>query len=110
LIQREKNPVLLDIAVGSGSTVTVRVAKHPVDATVYVMLAVPVVSPQTTPLEEPTEAHVVDEGSLHVPPGVASVSVNPQVPTHTCGLAGLMAAGAGCTVIVLYTEHIPPLV
>jgi len=63
--------------------------------------------PHTTPVVEPTAAHEVHEGSLHVPPGLASVKVRPQLPTHTCGLVGAIAAGAGWTVIVFETEQSP---
>jgi len=48
--------------------------------------------------------------SLHVPPGVGSVSVKPQVPTHTCGLPGTIGSGAELTVTVLYAGQMPPLV
>jgi len=110
LIHNAYEPVLLDGGPGSGSTDTALVAKQPVKDTVYVTFATPVVRPQTTPELDPTDAYNVDAGSLHVPPGVGSVRVNPHVPTQTCGLAGLIAAGDGFTVTTVVTEQIPPLV
>ena len=61
------------------------------------MVAVPLDTPVTTPVDEPTRA-TVPSLVLHVPPGVASVSAV-VAPTHTL-VTPEIAAGSGCTVTV----------
>lgn len=62
------------------------------------MLQVPKATPVTKPLDEPTEA-INGLLLLHVPPGVAQVSV--EVPPGAIIVVPKIDAGAGFTVIGL---------
>lgn len=91
-VQTDKDP---DIAPTEALTVTVTVDAQPVDISVYVIVAVPVDTPVTTPDEEPT---VATEGVplVHTPPGEEEVSV-PVPPGHSA--VGPVMPGNGLTVI-----------
>ena len=67
------------ITAGSGFTVMIAVVAQPVPIE-YVMIEVPVVTPNTRPLLDPIVAIPVDP-LIHVPPVVGSVSV-PVRPIH----------------------------
>jgi len=82
-----------EIASGKGFTVIVVVVIQPV-GNVYVIVAVPVALPVTTP-DGDTEAVAPDE-LAHVPPAVASLSAVVS-PTHTF-MVPVMPAGKGFTV------------
>jgi hypothetical protein len=68
------------MAAGSGFTVIVAAAVHPVPA-LYVIMTVPGFTPVIIPLDEPIVATDILP-LLHVPPGVASAS-DVVDPTHT---------------------------
>jgi len=83
---------------GDGFTTSVKVIWQVVAVSVYVIVAEPVATPVTAPVTEVTEA-VVGRLLLHVPPGVASVSIIVW-PWHTVGLP-MIVAGKGFTVTVI---------
>lgn len=83
------------IGEGEGKTVIDLVTVHPVPSE-YVMRVVPVATPVTTPLREPTLTCA--ELQLHQPPGIASVRVV-LLPVHTAD-APMIAVGKGLTVII----------
>ena len=69
------------------------------------MVAVPALTPVTTPPEDTVATPV--EPLLQVPPGVPSASVA-VVPTHmVTAPAGVIAEGAALMVIVLITKQLP---
>jgi hypothetical protein len=82
----------------AGVRFTVTVADEEQPPTVYDILAVPAVTPVTTPVEEPTLA---TDGAplLHVPPVVAQLTVR-VVPVQIVP-APVTAAGCAFTVTVL---------
>lgn len=86
------------IGCGNGFTVTTAVMIQPVGK-VYVTLAVPTLTPVTTPDDEPID--IVAELALHVPPVIASLSVVVR-PTHTAS-GPEIAAGNGFTVSTAVT-------
>lgn len=96
-MQNAPPPVTLHTA-GNGLTVIVLVVKQPVEMIPHVILNVPTLMPVTTPLEEPTTA-TDDDDVLHTQPEVATVRVM-EDPVQTVDGPDI-AAGSGCTVIVL---------
>jgi len=86
--------VLPVIAPGAGLTVIGLLTEQPVVVIVYEIVVVPVATPETTPVDDPTVAALVFE-LLHVPPP-ASVS-DIVVPTHTED-APVIGAGSALTV------------
>jgi hypothetical protein len=85
------------IAAGTGFTVIIVVTRQPV-GNEYEMLAVPAVTPDTMPDDEPTVAIAVAL-LVQVPPVVASPSVVVK-PLHTL-VAPVIDAGSGLTVTVM---------
>jgi hypothetical protein len=85
---------------GAGFTVTTLVAVQPVGSA-YVILAVPEVMPETTPLEEPIDA--IDVLSLAQVPAPASVKVV-AAPSQTTA-APAIAEGSGLTVTIIVALH-----
>ncbi len=89
------------IATGVALTRTGAVAKHvPIE---YEMIAVPGPTPFTLPVVLPTVAMAVLL-LLHVPPGVAFVSVT-KLPTHTLAAVGEIGTGVTFTVISRVTKQ-----
>ena len=78
-----------DIAAGNGFTVTGRMVVQPMPD-VYVIIAVPGVTPVTIPVVEPMVTEPVPGDALQVPPLVASVSVVVK-PTHTLAVPAIAA-------------------
>lgn len=89
------------IATGAGVTVTTIVDVQPA-LKAYVIVVVPVDTPQTTPVAEPT---VPTDGVLlaQLPPGVLFVNVI-QEPIHTF-VGPTIGAAADTTVITIVTEQ-----
>ena len=94
--------VIPPIGAGSGSTVIITVAWHPLGDKVYEIAEVPAASPDTKPEVTPTVAMV---GLLLVqyPPGVASDNAEPE-PTQV-PIVPVIAAGKGSTVNTVVSEH-----
>ena len=90
-----------DIGPGEEITVIVNVLKQPVGS-IYVMVAVPVEMPVTRPVAEPTVA-TAGLLLLHVPPGVADVSVV-TAPIQTVDVPAIVA-GSGLTVTTAVAIH-----
>jgi hypothetical protein len=88
------------IAAGRGFTVIDVVLWQPVGR-LYVIVAVPVVTPVTVPVADPTATLLLP---LHVPPGVLFVKVTCD-PTHTLVLPPAIPAGKGFTVNVAVLKH-----
>jgi hypothetical protein len=90
---------------GTGFTVTVCSAAHP-PAAEYDMVAVPMARPLTVPVgvTGATDGLLL----LHVPPGVASLSVVIP-PTHTAG-SPVMGFGAAITLMIVVTLQPVPSV
>jgi hypothetical protein len=86
------------IAAGNEFTVTTLVAAHPVTGSVYDIVDVPAVIPETTPVPEPTVATVIVV-LLHVPPLVALLN-DVVDPAHTDAVP-VTGAGNGLTVTVV---------
>jgi hypothetical protein len=83
-------------------TVIVVVILQPVETIAYVITVVPVVIPLTMPEVDPTVATEVVL-LVHVPPGVASVSVIVD-PAQTL-VGPPMAAGVALTVTIVVARH-----
>lgn len=88
-----------EIVPADGAGITVTVANAVQDPRVYVMVAVPLEIPSTTPVAEPMVA-TAGLLLLHVPPPTELVSVD-ELPIHTKLLDGVIVPGTGVTVIVL---------
>jgi hypothetical protein len=71
----EHKTVVPDMAAGTGSTLTVLVVKQPPAVILYVIVAVPTLTPVTTPPVDVTEATPVAL-LLHVPPATGLLSVS----------------------------------
>ena len=99
-------PVTPVITEGSGLTVIVLYAEHPVEANPYVMVAVPAVMPVTSPVDDPTVATEVLL-LLHTPPLVASLSAVVN-PTQTAAVP-VIGTGVGLTVTVVPTAQLTPV-
>jgi hypothetical protein len=89
---------------GTGYTVTVVTALHPVGMT-YVIMEVPVLTPVTIPVDEPIVAITVFP-LTHVPPGMLLLSVA-VIPTQVSGVP-LIEGGEGFTDTVVVVKHSPP--
>jgi hypothetical protein len=83
LVSPTQTKVVPVTAAGKGLTAKLVVLIHPVPI-VYVIIVVPVVAPDTTPVLDPTVAIVVLP-LLQVPNPVVSVKVT-ELPTQTCGV------------------------
>ena len=92
------------IGAGKGLTNSVVVAMQLV-LKVYVIIAVPALTPDATPLKEPIVATAMLL-LLHVPPIVASLSVV-VLPTQTA-VTPVIAAGSGLTVIIVVVRQPVP--
>jgi hypothetical protein len=99
-----QNALLPTIGDGSGLTVDTTVLEQPVTGSVYIMLAVPNVRPDTRP-DELTGA-TAGLLLLHVPP-VLVVASNEVKPIHTPGLPVIVAGCALITMFVVRTQPIP---
>ena len=80
VVRPEHTDVIPVIAAGNTFTVTVRIAMQP-SPSVYDMVAVPAVIPETIPFPAPISA-VKGSLVLHTPPAIASVNVVIK-PSHT---------------------------
>ena len=90
-------------AVPSVVTVTIVAAEQP-NPFVYAIVAVPTVTPVTTP---PEVMDAIPEALLlHAPPLVASVNVIVP-PWQIIAGVGLIAVGKGFTVIAVVVKHVP---
>ena len=90
------------IAAGNGLTVTAVVLIQPV-ASIYVIVAVPAVTPVTTPVDALIAA-IVPLLLLHTPDGVASLSAVVR-PAHTL-VTPVIASGNGFTVTAVVAIHV----
>ena len=96
------------MAPAEGERLTVTVVVVVQLPTVYVIIAVPTVTPLTIPVEEPIDAMpalLLD----HVPPPLASDNVM-VLPVQTTGAAGVMADGEATTVTTFIAAQPNPLV
>ncbi len=99
--QNDETP---EIGLGNGFTVTVVVIRQPVGR-VYVITDVPVETPETIPVVDPTVATVVLLLSQVPPPASDNVVV---LPTQTF-VVPVMGLGSGFTVIVVVTAQLAPM-
>jgi hypothetical protein len=104
LVPTHTLPSVGDIPAGVVLTVMALVTKQPVAVMVYVIVAIPVVTPFTTPpaVTLATAALLL----LHVPPGVALVQVVLS-PIHIDVDPPVIAPGVTFTVTSLTAVHVP---